>query len=202
MKQSCPGSPTSGGVSNVSFAFRGNDRSARRSTRSSCTTRSRPAWTWHRQRRRPAVYDDIEPRAPGAGRGRRPRSPPRRHRTPAPARASATPAERAWRRPRKTWRGATSRSRSGSPTPWSRASTTWIVETPRRRACECARPLEVIEGPADGRHERRRRPVRRRQDVPAPGRQERPGDEEGGGLPGAVPGGGAGRRRAAAPARS
>ena len=34
-------------------------------------------------------------------------------------------------------------------------------------------------GPADGRDERRRRPVRRRQDVPAPGRQERPGHEEG-----------------------
>ena len=34
-------------------------------------------------------------------------------------------------------------------------------------------------GTADGRHERRRRPVRGRQDVPAAGGQERPGDEEG-----------------------
>ena len=33
--------------------------------------------------------------------------------------------------------------------------------------------------PADGRHERRRRPLRLGQDVPAAGRQERPGDEEG-----------------------
>ena len=53
---------------------------------------------------------------------------------------------------------------------------------------------------ADGRHEGRRRSVRRRQDVPAPGREERARDEEGGGLPGAVHGGGArgangGRRR-------
>ena len=38
-------------------------------------------------------------------------------------------------------------------------------------------------GSADGRDERRRRPVRRRQDVPAPGGQERPRDEEGGRLP-------------------
>ena len=38
-------------------------------------------------------------------------------------------------------------------------------------------------GPADGRHERRRRPVRRRQDVPAPGGEVRAGDEEGGRLP-------------------
>jgi 5-methyltetrahydrofolate--homocysteine methyltransferase len=37
--------------------------------------------------------------------------------------------------------------------------------------------------PAHGRHERGRRPLRRGQDVPAPGGQERPRDEEGGGLP-------------------
>ena len=36
---------------------------------------------------------------------------------------------------------------------------------------------------ADGRHEGRRRPVRRRQDVPAAGGQERARDEEGGRLP-------------------
>ncbi len=44
--------------------------------------------------------------------------------------------------------------------------------------------------PADGRDEDRRRPVRRRQDVPAAGRQERAGDEEGGRLPAALHGGG------------
>ncbi len=44
--------------------------------------------------------------------------------------------------------------------------------------------------PADGRHERRRRPVRRRQDVSAAGRQERPRHEEGGRLPAAVHGSG------------
>ncbi len=55
-------------------------------------------------------------------------------------------------------------------------------------------------GAADGRHERRRRPVRGRADVPAPGGQERPGDEEGRRGADPVPGGGAvgGRERAAA----
>ena len=38
-------------------------------------------------------------------------------------------------------------------------------------------------GPAHGRHERRRRPLRRREDVPAAGRQERPRHEEGGRVP-------------------
>ena len=38
-------------------------------------------------------------------------------------------------------------------------------------------------GPADGRHERRRRPVRRRQDVPAAGGEVGAGDEEGRRLP-------------------
>jgi cobalamin-dependent methionine synthase I len=42
---------------------------------------------------------------------------------------------------------------------------------------------------ADGRHERRRRPVRRGQDVPAPGGQVRAGHEEGGRLPAALHGG-------------
>ena len=48
---------------------------------------------------------------------------------------------------------------------------------------------------ADGRHERRRRPLRRRQDVPAAGGQERARDEEGGRLPAAVHGGGEGEGR-------
>ena len=58
------------------------------------------------------------------------------------------------------------------------------------------RPLLDHRGPADGRHERRRRPLRRGQDVPAPGRQECPRDEEGRRLPDAVHGGreGQGRR--------
>ena len=44
-------------------------------------------------------------------------------------------------------------------------------------------PARRDRGPADGRHEGRRRPVRRGQDVPAAGREERARDEEGGRLP-------------------
>ena len=53
-------------------------------------------------------------------------------------------------------------------------------------------PARRDRGPADGRHEDRRRPVRRGQDVPAAGGQERPGDEALGRLPRAVHGGGEG----------
>ncbi len=45
-------------------------------------------------------------------------------------------------------------------------------------------------GPADGRHERGRRPVRRRQDVPAAGGEVGARDEAGGGLSAALPGSG------------
>ncbi len=59
------------------------------------------------------------------------------------------------------------------------------------------RPLDVIEGPAHGRHEDRRRPVRRRQDVPAAGGQERARDEARGRVSRAVhePGEPTARRR-------
>ena len=63
------------------------------------------------------------------------------------------------------------------------------------------RPLDDHRRPADGRHERRRRPVRRRQDVPAAGGEERPRDEEGRRLPDAVHGSGEGGRRRAHQAR-
>jgi 5-methyltetrahydrofolate--homocysteine methyltransferase len=51
----------SGGVSNVSFSFRGNNRCAKPSTSCSCTTPSRPAWTWASST--PAqlpIYDDLD----------------------------------------------------------------------------------------------------------------------------------------------
>ena len=46
LKRRFPLSHVSGGVSNVSFSFRGNDASARPSTPSSSTTPPAPAWTW------------------------------------------------------------------------------------------------------------------------------------------------------------
>ena len=74
--------------------------------------------------------------------------------------------------------------------------------TPRRRGSKYGRPLAVIEGPLMDGHERGRRPVRRGQDVPAAGGEERPRDEEGRRLPDAVHGGGeAGERRPRAAAK-
>ena len=52
------------------------------------------------------------------------------------------------------------------------------------------KPIEVIEGAADGRHERGRRPVRRGQDVPAAGGEVGARHEAGGRLPATLPGGG------------
>ena len=47
IKRRCPGARVSGGVSNLSFSFRGNEpSSARRSTRRSSTTRARRGSTW------------------------------------------------------------------------------------------------------------------------------------------------------------
>ncbi len=51
-------------------------------------------------------------------------------------------------------------------------------------------PARRDRGAADGRHERGRRPVRRGENVPAAGGQERARDEEGRRLPDAVHGGG------------
>ena len=62
----------------------------------------------------------------------------------------------------------------------------------RRRRPALARD----RGPADGRHEHRRRPVRAGQDVPAASGEERPRDEAGGGAPAALH-----RGREAAPGR-
>ena len=53
--------------------------------------------------------------------------------------------------------------------------------------------------PADGRHERRRRPLRLRQDVPAAGGEVGPRDEAGGGLAAAVHGGRSGGQAARRP---
>ena len=59
----------------------------------------------------------------------------------------------------------------------------------RRGAAAVRAAARDHRGAADGRHEDRRRPVRRRQDVPAAGRQERAGDEARRRLPAAVHGG-------------
>jgi 5-methyltetrahydrofolate--homocysteine methyltransferase len=65
----------------------------------------------------------------------------------------------------------------------------------RRGAAAIRPPDRGDRRPADGRHERRRRPVRRRQDVPAAGGEIRPRDEEGGRPPAPLYRGGKGPER-------
>ena len=71
----------------------------------------------------------------------------------------------------------------------------FITEDAEEARANCDAAARRDRGPADGRDADRRRPVRRGQDVPAPGRQERPRDEEGRRLPRAVHGGGEATRR-------
>ena len=87
--------------------------------------------------------------------------------------------------------------RADHPRAGQGASTATSRATPRSCAPEIAGPRRPPDrgdrGAADGRHERRRRPVRRRQDVPAAGREVRPGDEEGRRLPDPLHRGGEGQ---------
>ena len=197
IKQNLPGALVSGGISNVSFSFRGNNpvREA-----------IHAVFLYHAieagldmgivNAGALVVYDQVDAGAARADRGRRPQ--------PAPGRGRAAARDRgAVQRHGRRGRGGSGgvarapRRASGSRTRWSRASTRTSSPTPRtcgrRSTTAGGRPIEVIEGPVDGRHERRRRPVRRGQDVPAPGREERPRDEEGGGAPHPVHRGGEGQ---------
>ena len=55
----------------------------------------------------------------------------------------------------------------------------FVFEDTEEARLQAKRPLDVIEGPLDGRHERRRRSIRRRQDVPAAGGEIGARDEKG-----------------------
>ena len=163
-------------------------RCARRCIRCSCSTPSRRAWTWassmpassrsiriFRRRLREGIEDVLFNRRADAterllelaqeykgggraGEGGR--------------RCLAQPAGERAHRPRH---GAGHRRLSS-----------W--KTPRKRAWPRTRPLDVIEGPLMDGHECGGRPVRLGQDVPAPGGQVRPRDEEGGGVSAALHG--------------
>src|SRR3546814_11042532 len=65
----------------------------------------------------------------------------------------------------------------------------------RGSAAPASAPVRGDRRPADGRDERRRRPVRIGQDVPAAGGEIGAGDEEGGGASAALHRGGEGARR-------
>ena len=203
IKATCPGVKISGGVSNLSFSFRGNDvvREAMHSAFLYPRDQGRHGHG-HRQRRpagRLRGHPEGSARArrgrdlqPAAGRDRAAGA-VRRHGE-GRGQASARRISRGARRPveeRLSTRSCTASSTSSRPD----------VEEARQQYAQAARDHRRA---ADGRHEGRRRPVRRRQDVPAAGRQERARDEEGGRLPAAVHGGGeaAVRRRRRRRARS
>ncbi len=107
-------------------------RCARRSTRSSCSTRSRPASTWASSTpARWSVYDEVEPelreRIEDVVLNRRPDAAER-------LLEIAEALQRGGRRGARPTAGGVARrcrSASGSPTPWSRASTPTSRPTPR-----------------------------------------------------------------------
>ena len=170
----------SGGLSNISFSFRGND-TVREAMHS--------AFLYHAIKAgmdmgivnagQLAVYEDIPDELRERRRGRAAQSPPRRDGAAAGARAALQERfRRAGRKSRSP--GAELPSKSASNTRWCMASpisSTEDVEEARLVADAAARR---DRRPADGRHERGRRSVRRGEDVPAAGRQIRARDEEGG----------------------
>ena len=189
IKQNLPGAKVSGGVSNVSFSFRGNDP-----VREAIHT----VFLYHAIRAgldmgivnagMVGVYDDLEPVLARACRGRGSQPPARRGR--APDRGGRERQGRGQGRSASASPGAPSRSTSGSPMRWCTASTNSSSMTPKRPTRRI-RPQGGAAAardrrPADGGHERRWRPVRPGQDVPAAGGQERARDEAGRGPPAAV----------------
>ena len=194
IKERCPGAKTSGGISNLSFSFRGND-AVREAMHS--------AFLYHAIRAgldmgivnagQLVVYEDIEPellelvedvifdRRADATERLVEYAEPRARRGDA-ARASTS-----------RWREAPVEKRLEHAL--VHGIVDFIEEDTEEARQRADRPLDVIEGPLMDGHAGRRRPLRRREDVPAAGREERPRDEARGRLSRAVHGGRAGRRR-------
>ena len=180
IKAELPGALVSGGVSNVSFSFRGNDR-VREAIHS--------VFLYHAiaagldmgivNAGQLAVYDDIDPTlrelVEDVVLNRRPDATERlldwaaSNSTEGSARTAATDL---------AWRSLPVAERL------SHALVEGIDALDRRGhgggAAHRGPPDRGHRRAADGRHVDRRRPVRLGPDVPAPGRQERPGHEEGG----------------------
>ena len=198
IKATCPGVKVSGGVSNLSFSFRGNDvvREAIHS-----------AFLFHAIKAgmdmgivnagQLVVYEDIPQdlleRVEDIIFNRRPDATERLVEFAATVKGAATKPE-----PRP---GVARGDRRGAPVarPRARRSSTSSSRTSRRRAQQVPAAARHHRRAADGRHEGGRRSVRRRQDVPAAGRQERARDEEGGRLPASRSWRRSGRRRRVEP---
>ncbi len=189
LKQLFPESKTSGGVSNVSFSFRGNDvvREAMNA-----------AFLYHAIRAgldmgivnagQLQVYEEIPKdlleRVEDVLLNRRPDATDRLTEYTSTARGQQDSEVRGQRST-----GVAQPARRGTPQARSHQRHHGVHRRRRRGSpAQLCAAAGSHRRPAHGRHERRRRPVRRRQDVPAASRQERPGDEEGGGVLVAVPG--------------
>jgi 5-methyltetrahydrofolate--homocysteine methyltransferase len=152
IKQNLPGAKVSGGVSNVSFSFRGNDP-VREAIHTVFLYHAIQAGHGHghRQRRHGRRLRRPRPGAARARRGRGAEPPPRRRRTPGRDRRDAPRA-----RPRTTaasWPGAHAPVDvgGGCRMRWCTASPTSSCEDTeeayQRRLAGGGRPLHVIEGP-------------------------------------------------------
>ena len=195
IKRRCPGSHVSGGVSNLSFSFRGNEPVRQRDPLRVPVPRDRGRPRHGDRERRPADGVRRHPAGPArARRGHHLQPPARRDRAHGRVRR-----DREGRRPGARARPLVARGvRAGAPVARARARHRRVHRGRHRGgATGVPAPARGDRGAADGRHEDRRRPLRLRQDVPAAGREERARDEEGRRLPRAVHGGGegGGRRR-------
>ncbi len=185
IKETLPRTLVSGGVSNLSFAFRGSAH-VREAMHS--------AFLYHAIKAgmdmgivnaaQLAVYEDIPPDVLVLGGGCALQPPGRRHRAPDGARRAAPREHRRDPGGRRVAvvagdRTAAACARGGDSRPRRGRRRGGTAQS--RSADRCDRRS------AHGRHERRRRSIRGGQDVPAAGREERPRHEESGRLSRAVP---------------
>ena len=191
-RRSCPVRPVSGGVSQRLVLVPRQRPGPRGDPLGLPVPRDRGRDGHGHRQRRPAR--DLRRHRAGAARarrGRRPGPPAGRHGAAARAIGRASAAQAGTRKVRgpRLARAAGRRAPDARPRRGHRR----LHRRGHRGGAAGGRAADRgHRGAADGRHERRRRPVRRGQDVPAPGRQERAGHEEGRRPPGAVHRGGEG----------
>ena len=148
IKRDCPGAKISGGVSNVSFSFRGNDRGARSDAlRRFSITRFRPGWTWAIVNAgQLAVYEEIPAELRERVEDVLLESPSGRHRAVGRVRrhvqGNGTQNGRA-----RTWPGVKPVSRSGCAHALVKGIDKYIEQDVEEARGQYDRCLEIIEGP-------------------------------------------------------
>ena len=161
IKAELPGVLVSGGVSNVSFSFRGNDRCARRSTPCSCTTRSAPAWTWASSTPARCRSTTTSSRScASASRTWCSTGAPDATERMLEIAEAVRGGERGGPAPAATWRGARRRSHERLRHALVEGIADYVVEDTEEARPAAARAARGHRGAADGGHGRGRRPVR------------------------------------------